>query len=196
LTRLGLFVVALIENSLRLYTSNQATNRKTNPPTLHHDPIQSTNPKPQCRVYTKKTGHKPDFSEPVVLTSDRGGTTVEAMCKQIHNTMVREFKYALVWGVSAKHYPQRVGLSHQLADEDVIQVWGCLVGGAVLDLGLVLVLMGEGREGRQERVKAAILERLLFFWVCCDRQPHTPSLTHLPPSPTLHPGGQEEGAGH
>lgn len=31
---------------------------------------------------------------------------MEAMCKQIHNTMVREFKYALVWGVSAKHYPQ------------------------------------------------------------------------------------------
>ncbi|KAI8470019.1 MAG: P-loop containing nucleoside triphosphate hydrolase protein [Monoraphidium minutum] len=75
-----------------------------------------------CRVYTKKTGHKPDFAEPVVLTADRGGTTVEAMCKQIHNTMLREFKYALVWGVSAKHYPQRVGLSHQLEDEDVIQV--------------------------------------------------------------------------
>lgn len=75
-----------------------------------------------CRVYTKKTGHKPDFAEPVVLTNDRGGTTVEAMCRQIHNTMLREFKYALVWGVSAKHYPQRVGLSHQLADEDVIQV--------------------------------------------------------------------------
>jgi ribosome-interacting GTPase 1 len=25
----------------------------------------------QCRVYTKKVGHKPDFSEPVVLTNDR-----------------------------------------------------------------------------------------------------------------------------
>lgn len=35
--------------------------------------------------------------------------------------MVREFKYALVWGVSAKHYPQRVGLTHPLADEDVVQ---------------------------------------------------------------------------
>ena len=42
-----------------------------------------------------------------------------------HPPQVREFKYALVWGVSAKHYPQRVGLSHGLADEDVIQArWG------------------------------------------------------------------------
>lgn len=50
---------------------------------------------------------------------------MEAMCKQIHNTLTREFKYALVWGVSAKHSPQRVGLTHQLADEDVVQVGGC-----------------------------------------------------------------------
>lgn len=25
----------------------------------------------QVRVYTKKVGHKPDFTEPVVLTTDR-----------------------------------------------------------------------------------------------------------------------------
>lgn len=49
---------------------------------------------------------------------------MEAMCKQIHHQLTREFKYALVWGLSAKHSPQRVGLTHQLADEDVVQV-GC-----------------------------------------------------------------------
>ena len=57
-----------------------------------------------------------------MLTSDRGGTTMEAMCRQVHNSMVREFAYGLVWGASAKHYPQRVGLSHQLGDEDVVQI--------------------------------------------------------------------------
>lgn len=43
---------------------------------------------PQVRVYTKKVGAKPDFADPVVLTSDRGGTTLEALCRQIHNSMV------------------------------------------------------------------------------------------------------------
>lgn len=32
------------------------------------------------------------------------------------------FKYALVWGASARHLPQRVGLSHVVADEDVVSV--------------------------------------------------------------------------
>ena len=36
--------------------------------------------------------------------------------------MVREFAYGLVWGTSAKHYPQRVGLAHALRDEDVVQI--------------------------------------------------------------------------
>lgn len=49
---------------------------------------------------------------------------MEAMCRQIHHHLTKEFKYALVWGVSAKHSPQRVGLTHQLSDEDVVQV-GC-----------------------------------------------------------------------
>lgn len=61
----------------------------------------------QVRVYTKKVGQKPDFEEPVVLSDDRGGTTMEGLCRQIHNTLVKEFQYAMVWGVSAKHFPQR-----------------------------------------------------------------------------------------
>jgi ribosome-interacting GTPase 1 len=60
---------------------------------------------------------------------------MEAMCKQIHHQLTREFKYALVWGTSAKHSPQRVGLVHQLADEDVVQVGPgfCWLWGRVLD---------------------------------------------------------------
>lgn len=74
------------------------------------------------RVYTKKAGCKPDFDSPVVLTQDRGGTTIDAFCRQIHNSMIKEFKYALVWGLSAKHYPQRCGLQHCMQDEDVVQI--------------------------------------------------------------------------
>ena len=74
------------------------------------------------RVYTKPRGKKPDFEDPLVLTDGRHGTTVEAACKQIHRSLLGSFDHAIVWGQSVKHVPQRVGLNHQLADEDVIQI--------------------------------------------------------------------------
>ena len=43
----------------------------------------------------------PDNSE------DRGGTTVRHFCEMIHKSLVPEFQYALVWGTSSKHMPQR-----------------------------------------------------------------------------------------
>ena len=36
--------------------------------------------------------------------------------------MIKQFKYALVWGSSAKHRPQRVGKEHVLEDEDIVQI--------------------------------------------------------------------------
>ena len=74
------------------------------------------------RVYTKPRGKKPDFEDPLVLTDGRHGTTVEAACKQVHRSLLVSFDYAMVWGTSVKHTPQRVGLSHVLHDEDVIQI--------------------------------------------------------------------------
>ena len=54
-----------------------------------------------------QVGGKPDFSDPVVMSADRGGTTIEALCRQIHKTLIADFQYSLVWGTSSKHYPQR-----------------------------------------------------------------------------------------
>jgi hypothetical protein len=73
-------------------------------------------------VYTKKTGKKPDFDDPIVLSEDRGGTTLKHFCRYIHKNMLEEFNYALVWGTSSKHMPQRCGLAHHLEDEDVVQI--------------------------------------------------------------------------
>ncbi|RKP02151.1 hypothetical protein CXG81DRAFT_11101 [Caulochytrium protostelioides] len=69
------------------------------------------------RVYTKRKGELPDFSDGLILPR---GTTVQQACMRIHKGLLDEFKYALVWGRSAKHTPQIVGLGHVLDDEDVI----------------------------------------------------------------------------
>lgn len=52
----------------------------------------------------------------------RKNCTVEDFCNKIHKTMVKNFKYALVWGASVRHRPQRVGKEHLLMDEDIVQI--------------------------------------------------------------------------
>ena len=71
------------------------------------------------RVYTKARGRRPDFEDPLIM---KKGCTVGEVCDNIHREMRQNFKYAYVWGTSAKHSPQRVGLSHLLEDEDVVQI--------------------------------------------------------------------------
>lgn len=44
------------------------------------------------RVYTKKKGAPPDLHDPLILTKGRGGFTVKAAIKQIHRTLVNNFK--------------------------------------------------------------------------------------------------------
>lgn len=70
-------------------------------------------------VYTKRHGEIPDFEEALIL---RSGATVEDACRAVHRTLLDAFKYALVWGRSSKHNPQRTGLTHQLCNDDVIQI--------------------------------------------------------------------------
>lgn len=74
------------------------------------------------RVYTKKKGSPPDLQDPLILTRGRGGYTVKAAIMQIHKALKDSFKCGYVWGKSAKHNPQKVGLDHPLEDEDVLQI--------------------------------------------------------------------------
>ena len=71
------------------------------------------------RIYTKRKGVEPNFSEALIV---RHASTIEDVCDQIHRNMKDTFKYALVWGASARHVPQRTGLGHTLADEDVVYI--------------------------------------------------------------------------
>jgi small GTP-binding protein len=74
------------------------------------------------RVYTKKKGTFPDFSDPLILTEQRGPVTVESAVCRLHRGIMDEFSRAIVWGRSVKHSPQVVGKDHVLDDEDVMQI--------------------------------------------------------------------------
>lgn len=67
----------------------------------------------------RRKGVEPDFSEALIV---RSNSTIEDVCDYIHRTLKETFKYAMVWGVSARHVPQRVGLSHVVQDEDVVSI--------------------------------------------------------------------------
>eukprot|EP00756_Hemistasia_phaeocysticola_P044798 Hpha_TRINITY_DN18586_c0_g1::TRINITY_DN18586_c0_g1_i1::g.195249::m.195249/K06944/K06944; uncharacterized protein len=71
------------------------------------------------RVFSKKKGCQPDFSMPFVM---RRGNNVRDVVMRIHQDLLRNFRYALVWGTSAKHRPQTCGLEHLVEDEDVVQI--------------------------------------------------------------------------
>ncbi|KAJ1962592.1 GTP-binding protein, partial [Dipsacomyces acuminosporus] len=65
-------------------------------------------------------GQLPDYSAPVVLKKDKA--SIGDFCNAIHRGILKEFSYALVWGSSVKHNPQKVGKDHILVDEDVVSV--------------------------------------------------------------------------
>lgn len=71
------------------------------------------------RVYMKPVGKKADYDQPMIL---REGQSVADACRHIHRDFHRNFRYASVWGPSAKHSGQKVGLEHVLKDGDVLTI--------------------------------------------------------------------------
>jgi ribosome-interacting GTPase 1 len=64
-------------------------------------------------------GKETDFKEPMIM---QNGSNVGDVCNKIHRSMIRDFKYAQIWGRSAKFGGQKVGIDHLLVDEDVITI--------------------------------------------------------------------------
>ncbi|PKK81624.1 MAG: GTP-binding protein [Thermoplasmata archaeon HGW-Thermoplasmata-2] len=71
------------------------------------------------RVYLKPQGEDADLKEPMVV---RNGTTIEGICNMLHKEFVKNFRYALVWGKSARFPGQTVGKGHVLADKDILSI--------------------------------------------------------------------------
>lgn len=69
------------------------------------------------RVYLKPQGGEADLREPLVV---KEGTDVGLVCDTLHRDMRLRFRWANVWGKSAKFPGQTVGIDHVLQDEDIL----------------------------------------------------------------------------
>ncbi|HJT85201.1 MAG TPA: GTP-binding protein [Nitrososphaeraceae archaeon] len=71
------------------------------------------------RIYMRPKGQETDYKEPLIVRKD---TKVKDICAKLHRTMLRDFRFALVWGNSVKFEGQKVGLDHVLSDQDVLTI--------------------------------------------------------------------------
>ncbi len=71
------------------------------------------------RVFLKPQGKEADMEEPLVI---RVTSSVGTVCDALHRDFRRNFRYALIWGRSAKFPGQMVGLDHLLQDGDLLTI--------------------------------------------------------------------------
>ncbi len=50
------------------------------------------------------------------------GSTIEDVCKKLHSDFIEKFRYARIWGPTAKFPKQRVGLDHELEEGDTVRI--------------------------------------------------------------------------
>jgi len=71
------------------------------------------------RVFLRPQGGKADMDEPLILPT---GSNVKDVCQMLHKDFKEKFRYARVWGKTAKHEGQLVGLKYRLHDGDVLTI--------------------------------------------------------------------------
>jgi small GTP-binding protein len=72
------------------------------------------------RLYLKEVNKKPDLDEPLVL---RKGSTLRTVCDTLHRDFVTKFRFAKIWGKSAK-FPGQLfrNLEKELQDGDIVEI--------------------------------------------------------------------------
>ena len=70
------------------------------------------------RVYMRPEGKKIE-DKPMVL---KKGATIKDVCLKLHRDFVKNFRYAIIDGPSASFPGQRVGLTHEVKDGDIITI--------------------------------------------------------------------------
>jgi uncharacterized protein len=71
------------------------------------------------RIFLKEVGKDADMDEPLII---RGPCSVRDVCTKLHRDFVDKFRFARVWGRSAKFPAQKVSIDHVLSDEDVLEI--------------------------------------------------------------------------
>jgi small GTP-binding protein len=71
------------------------------------------------KIYTKEPGKKAKMDIPICL---RKGATITDMAFFIHKDFIRKFRFARIWGHSARFSGQQSGLDHKLEDEDIVEI--------------------------------------------------------------------------
>ena len=69
------------------------------------------------RVFMRPKGKKTDYEKPMIVQSN---ASVLDVCNKVHRQMKNELRYTKIWGKSVKYDGQKVGITHQLMDKDVI----------------------------------------------------------------------------
>jgi len=69
------------------------------------------------RIYLRPKGGEADYEEPLIVPRD---SSIFEICAKIHRDVQKNFRYAYVWGNSAKFKGQKVGKKHIVEDEDVV----------------------------------------------------------------------------
>lgn len=70
------------------------------------------------KIKTKMPGKKPSYP-PIALEKD---STIKDLAQHVHKDFIKNFKFARVWGKSAKFNGARCGLDHILEDDDIVEL--------------------------------------------------------------------------
>ncbi len=71
------------------------------------------------RIYMKEPRKNADMDVPLII---RRNSTIKDVCEKLHKDFVRKFRFARVWGPSAKFPGQRFMLNHMLKDKDILEI--------------------------------------------------------------------------
>ncbi|MGM5483797.1 MAG: OBG GTPase family GTP-binding protein [Nanobdellota archaeon] len=72
------------------------------------------------RIYLKEINKKADLEEPMIMKRE---DTLKDLCSKLHKDFIDKFRFARLWGSSAKFEGQKIeNLEHEIEDNDVIEL--------------------------------------------------------------------------